>query len=75
MAVKSLRQLEQASELANSVAAQIDDTLTRGAPAGAIQEMMTADMRYAEGVRDALAWASGAHTAADALARLLDDLA
>lgn len=64
-------ELDMASQIADSTAARIDETLER-APAGAIHEQMVGDMSYAEGVRDALAWATGLNPAADRLVRLLD---
>lgn len=64
-------ELHQASEVADSTAAKIDEALHR-APAGAIHEQMVADMAFAEGVRDALAWATGLNAATDRLTKLLD---
>lgn len=64
-------ELDMAAEIADSVAAKVDETLER-APAGAIHEQLVGDMAYAEGVRDALAWATGLNVAADRLTKLLD---
>lgn len=64
-------EFDMAAGIADSTAAKIDETLER-APAGAIAEQMVADMAYAEGVRDALAWATGLNVATDRLTKLLD---
>lgn len=63
-------ELDMAAEIADSTAARIDETIER--VGGALREQMVADMAFAEGVRDALAWATGLNPATDRLVRLLD---